>query len=125
MKGDKHMELIIGGAYQGKLAYARSKFDLSDEDIFVCTTEGKIDFSKRCICGLEEYILACVKSGTEPESAFRADAIIICRDISCGIVPEDPVLRAWREATGRCLNRLSAEAAHVVRLFCGLPQVLK
>lgn len=119
------MELIIGGAYQGKLAYARSIYKLSDADIFVCTQDDKIDFSKRCICRFEEYILACVKNGAKPEHAFRADAVIVCRDISCGIVPVDPVLRAWREETGRCLNRLSAEATHVVRLFCGLPQVLK
>ena len=119
------MILIIGGAYQGKLAYARSAYGLSDADIFVCTQNGKIDFSKRCICGLEEYILACVKNDTKPQRAFRDDAIIICRDISCGVVPVDAVLRKWREETGRYLNSLSAEATHVVRLFCGLPQVLK
>lgn len=119
------MELIIGGAYQGKLAYARSTYGLSDADIFVCTQNGEIDFSRRCICRLEEYILACVKNETKPQCAFRPDAIVICRDIFCGIVPVDAVLRAWREETGRYLNCLSAEAAHVVRLFCGLPQVLK
>ena len=119
------MELIIGGAYQGKLSYARKKYNLSDADIFTCMEDGKIDFSKRCIYRLEEYIFTCVKNGTEPERAFRADAIIICRDISCGVVPVDSVLRAWREETGHYVNRLSADAAHVVRLFCGLSQVLK
>ena len=30
------MILIIGGAYQGKLDYAKEKFGLRDEDIFDC-----------------------------------------------------------------------------------------
>lgn len=119
------MDIIIGGAYQGKLDYARRTYRLANEDVFVCTEDGKIDFSKRCISGLEEYILACVKSGREPETAFREDAIVICRDIFCGVVPVDPVMREWREATGRYLNVLSAKAKHVTRIFCGLPQKLK
>lgn len=119
------MVLIIGGAYQGKLDYARRTYGLKDEDIFRCTEDGKIDFSRRCICDLQEYVLACVREGDEPHCAFRPDAVVLCRDISCGVVPVDPVLRAWREATGRLLNRLATDAEHVVRLFCGLPQVLK
>lgn len=119
------MELIIGGAYQGKLSYARSSYGLSDADIFTCTQDGGIDFSKRCICHLEVYLLACVKNGTTPQHAFREDAIVICRDISCGVVPVDEELRAWREETGRYLSALAAEAAHVTRIFCGIPQVLK
>jgi adenosyl cobinamide kinase/adenosyl cobinamide phosphate guanylyltransferase len=35
------------------------------------------------------------------------------------------VLREWREAHGRMMNALSREADGVVRLFCGIPQVLK
>ena len=36
------MELIFGGAYQGRLEYAKSKYNLRDEDIFFL----KIDASK-------------------------------------------------------------------------------
>lgn len=119
------MDLIIGGAYQGKMDYARRQYGLSDEDIFTCTENREIDISKRCICHLEEYVLACVRAGMKPQSAFRPDAVLICRDISCGVVPMDPVLRAWREETGRMLNALTPQAEHVIRIFCGLPQILK
>lgn len=119
------MVLIFGGAFQGKLAYAKETYGLSDDEIFVCTEAGKIDFSKRCVCALEEYVLACVRAGKRPELAFRDDAVLICRDISCGVVPTDPVLRLWREETGRCLQKLAARADRVVRLFCGIPQTIK
>ena len=119
------MTLILGGAYQGKLTYAIEQYHLTEEDIFTCTDSGDVDCSKRCIRHLEEYVLHCVRQGKEPVLALRNDAIVICRDVSCGVVPKETDLRAWREAIGRLLNRLTGEADTVVRLFCGLPQVLK
>jgi Adenosyl cobinamide kinase/adenosyl cobinamide phosphate guanylyltransferase len=119
------MDLIIGGAYQGKLTYARARYGLSDGDIFECGADGEPDVSRRCVCHLEEYVLSCVRRGVEPACAFRPDAVLICRDVSCGIVPMDAECREWREAVGRFLNRLSAQAEHVTRVFCGLPLALK
>ena len=119
------MELIIGGAYQGKLTYARQRYGLGDGDIYTCTAEEAPDTSKRCIRHLEEYVLGCVRRGEMPELRFREDAVLICRDISAGVVPIESELRAWREATGRFLNALAAQADEVTRLFCGLTQKLK
>ena len=119
------MDLIFGGAYQGKLAYAREIYGLADSDIFTCTESGEIDFSKRCVCALEEYVLACVRAGRTPESTFRPNAVLICRDISCGVVPMDAEAREWREAVGRMNAALAAQADTVTRIFCGLPLELK
>ena len=58
-------------------------------------------------------------------SNTHADSVVICEDIFCGVVPVDPEMRAWREATGRMMNELCRHADRVVRLFCGIPQVLK
>ena len=124
-KGETEMDLIIGGAYQGKEAYARARYGLEDEDIFVCGEDGELDGSKRCFCHLERYVLSCVRRGMEPVCPFREDAVILCTDISCGVVPTDGELRAWREAVGRLLCGLADRAEHVTRLFCGIPQVLK
>ena len=46
------MELIFGGAYQGKTQYAAEKYHCKDEEIFTC--EGiELDRTARCIRHLE------------------------------------------------------------------------
>ena len=119
------MDLVIGGAYQGKLEYARWTYALTDEDLFFCTPEHPIDPGQRCICRLEEYVLGCVRRGEQPEVPLRPDGVILCRDISCGVVPMEAELRVWREAVGTLLGQLSRQAESVTRLFYGIPQVLK
>lgn len=126
------MKFIIGGSYQGKLEFARETYSLKTEDIFICTEETEnIDFSKKCIAYIDKYALNRIRAGMEPADIFRAnsenihDKIIISNDVSCGIVPIDTDLRAWREACGRMNNYLAREADEVLRLFCGLPQRLK
>ena len=52
------------------------------------------------------------------------DVVIVC-EVGSGIVPLDRNERETREQTGRLVNRLAAEAERVVRMVCGLPQVLK
>ena len=124
------MILIIGGAYQGKLDFARETFGITDEDTYVCAN-GEIDFSRKCICAIEEFTYACVEQGIEPRAYFEAhrqdweDKILICRDIFCGVVPMEAKNRAWRQETGRLCQYLSREAIQVSRIFCGLEQRLK
>ena len=122
------MELIIGGAYQGKRTYAEKTYGLTNGDIFTCAG-ASLQTSCRCVEHLERYTLACVRVGLDPAEATDVgaleDKILICDDISCGVVPIDPIERAWREQTGRLLTKLSGRASHVVRVFCGLPLELK
>lgn len=122
------MELIIGGAYQGKTDYAQRAYGVTDAQIFTCTGL-ELDLRARCLRHLERYALACVRAGKEPAQALAAldlsDKILICDDISCGIVPLDQTERAWREATGRMTTLLARQAQHVTRIFCGLPLELK
>ena len=120
------MILIIGGAYQGKLEYARKTFFLTDADVHFCGKEN-IDFSKRCVYGIEEFTFG----HDDPIGYFRAnrelwqDSILICQDIFCGVVPMGAENRAWRQNTGRLCQYLAGEAQQVIRVFCGLEQRLK
>ena len=125
------MVLIFGGAYQGKLDFAMKKFNIKDTDIFTCTEDSLSDFSKKIIDRAELFFLKCVKDGIEPRDILceninmLQDKIVIARDISQGIVPIDPVQRAWREASGRAMMYLAGEAEEVYRVFCGLSEKLK
>ncbi|MBR5873082.1 MAG: bifunctional adenosylcobinamide kinase/adenosylcobinamide-phosphate guanylyltransferase [Oscillospiraceae bacterium] len=125
------MELIIGGAFQGKTDFAKESFGLSDEDIFVCELDSAPEFDKKCISHLERFSYWCVEHGFEPSAYLYEhaenieDKIFISDDISCGVVPINKTERAWREATGRLLIKLSRESEHVNRIFCGLSQRLK
>ena len=124
------MKLIIGGAYQGKRAFAKTAFSLGEEDIFTCHGE-EIDFSAPCIDKIEEFTYACVKAGKDPVAIFRQhqgewkDAVLICQDIFCGVVPVDSLLRQWRQETGQLCQYLTKNAEAVSRIFCGLEQRLK
>ncbi|MBR6766473.1 MAG: bifunctional adenosylcobinamide kinase/adenosylcobinamide-phosphate guanylyltransferase [Clostridia bacterium] len=126
------MKFIIGGSYQGKLDFARQEFSLTDSDIFICTPDTEeIDFSKKCIAYIDKYALNRIRAGIEPADTFKinrdmlSDVVIISNDVSCGIVPIETDLRAWREACGRMNNYLARESDEVWRLFCGLPQKIK
>lgn len=120
------MILIIGGAYQGKLDFAKSAFALNDDDVFTCT-DARIDFSRRCIYKIEEF--SC--NHPDPIGYFRShreqwqDSILILQDIFCGVVPTGAENRLWRQETGRLAQYLSREAEQVSRIFCGLEQRLK
>jgi adenosyl cobinamide kinase/adenosyl cobinamide phosphate guanylyltransferase len=76
-------------------------------------------------------ILTLTKEQQEAKEVFirynnlLQNKILILDDISQGIVPMDPILRQWREATGRAMLYLSKEAKEVYRVFCGIGEKLK
>lgn len=124
------MILIIGGAYQGKLDFAKTTLGIEGSQVYTCTGR-EIDFSLRCVDHLEEFAYACVQAGLDPIARFREsreqwrDSVLICQDVFCGVVPMDPVQRQWRQVTGRLCQYLAGEADRVSRVFCGLEQRLK
>lgn len=126
------MILIIGGCCQGRLDFAMQRFGIAETDVFRCTedTEAPV-LSKKCLAYLDRFALNRVRAGEEPAEFLMAreeslkDSILIATDISCGVVPVDPVFRAWREANGRMNNWLAGQADEIWRLFCGIPQRLK
>lgn len=120
------MILIIGGAYQGKLDFAKETLGITPEEVYTCDA-GEIDFSRRCIYKIEEFTW----HHPDPAGYFRdnrqqwENSILICEDIFCGVVPMAAENRAWRQKTGRLCQYLAKEAQQVSRVFCGLEQRLK
>ena len=119
------MDLIIGGAFQGKLEYARKHFKIKASDVCECQINKEPDFTKRCLYCYERYVLWCMRKGIEPQTSFEDDKIIIMNDIFCGVVPIEPEARAWREKSGRVMTAIAANANTVTRMFCGIPKRIK
>jgi hypothetical protein len=126
------VKLIIGGEYQGKLDYALRRFGYPPCGVHYCEyADARLRTDKPVIYKLERWVLEALHAGLDPSAEFRAllpeltDKIIICTDMTCGVVPSDPATRAWREASGRAAAAAAEAADEVVRLFCGIPSVLK
>lgn len=124
------MEMIIGGAFQGKSAYARETYpeiaweqgpDLSEDGLF--RAGGVLDF--------QEYIRKEIKEGRDTgELADRLIAanpgvVLVCQEVGYGVVPTDAFERAYREAVGRVCTRLAAYSKKVTRVICGIGTVIK
>ena len=125
------MILIFGGSYQGKLQFAKENFGVTEADVFTCTTENEIDWSKRVLYNMDQAFLRHVRGGKESRELLKEhleelkDKILIVNDISQGIVPLERDQRDWREMTGRAMLYISKEADEVYRVFCGLGSKIK
>ncbi len=133
----ENIHLIFGGAYQGKLDYALSEYEVRTEEVFNCSEDNtKLDFSKPIINDLQKFVMACVKNNVEAKDSFLEqlevydknnnrvlnDRVLICTDVSQGIVPMEKELRDWREMCGRLMAYLGRSCQRVTRVFCGIPQ---
>ncbi len=124
--------LVIGGAFQGKRQYAKETFGLSDSDIFEPLQKEATDiYQFRCINHLHLIVRKMIQIGKcssdimeELQSAVIGK-IILCDDISCGIVPMHPFERNYRETVGRLLCELARRADVVIRMQCGIAQLVK
>lgn len=124
------MKLVFGGAYQGKLTWAVQEYGLKQESLFDCR-DGLPAIAAVCWYHLEELSLRCARQGKDAAAEMDAlsplweNAVLILRDIGCGVVPMDAVERAWREENGKLLRYLAVRADRVSRVFCGLEERLK
>ncbi|MDD6979395.1 MAG: bifunctional adenosylcobinamide kinase/adenosylcobinamide-phosphate guanylyltransferase [Firmicutes bacterium] len=123
------MILIFGGAYQGKLNYAKANFNV--DTIWDCSAGAVPNFEADCICGIEGYVMECAKSGEDPRKCFEENrdlwqnSVLVVTDTSQGVVPIDRTVREFREMNGRLLLWLAGEADRVIRVFCGIGKDMK
>ena len=124
------MELIIGGAYQGKLTWAVKEKGFDASGLFDLS-EGFPTCAFSCFYHLEALSRRAVEEGLSADemldrlAPFIENSIVISREIGSGIVPMDAFERLWREQHGRLLAMLASRADRVTRIFCGLAEVLK
>ena len=126
------MRLIIGGAFQGKKAYAAEKYQLPNEKM----TDGSVAsyeaiFDTPCLYHFHEWIKERLKEGQTLENLEEElidknpDIILISNELGYGVVPIDAFDRKYRESTGRLCTQLAAKSRQVIRVVCGLGMVIK
>lgn len=145
------MKLIIGGAYQGKLAYAQKRYEIQDgwidgrdckfQELETCRgifqfhelirriQEYDGDQLPEWMCGLQkDHALELEyesKRFAEKLLQKNPDVIIVTNELGCGVVPIQRADRIWRETTGRICTCLAGEAEEVIRVICGTGMKLK
>ncbi len=56
---------------------------------------------------------------------FDGNIIFVINEVGMGIVPENPLARAFRDLSGRCSQNIAKFANKVVLVSCGIPLILK
>ena len=124
------MEMMIGGAFQGKSALAEKRYPQvnwingadADWEMLSCA-EG--------VLGFHEYIRKEMKAGRSvdqlAEDLIRVnpDVILVSDEVGYGVVPIDAFDRAYREAVGRICTKLADYSHRVTRVVCGIGTVIK
>lgn len=107
------MIFVTGPLFSGKQSYICAALGLSPEE-----------FSRRAVRDAETLAMDAPDLTALADRLARKD-IVIASETGGGVVPTDPRERAFREAAGRLSCLLAERADTVVRVCCGLPQVLK
>ncbi|MDE7206184.1 MAG: bifunctional adenosylcobinamide kinase/adenosylcobinamide-phosphate guanylyltransferase [Lachnospiraceae bacterium] len=126
------MDFIIGGCYQGKKEYAKSQYNLHENDFISAADLKDNDMQgKCCLMDFHLYVRQLMESGQNIEEnvsgLFQKNDIrvIISNEVGYGIVPVDASERAYREAVGRASCILAGKADKVVRVVSGIGVVIK
>lgn len=107
------MIFITGPLYSGKRSFA--------EELLRCDDTA---LAERCAFDVHELAAECADLEALAERLSRCE-IVTAAELGGGIVPLDPKEREARERAGRLACLLAARAGTVVRMFCGIPTVLK
>lgn len=110
--------LVVGGRGAGKRAFVMRQLGLAPEQL-APTLEGDAPV----VYDVAELVRETPRGQLlEPLCARQA---VVCDEVGCGVVPLDAAERRWREDVGRLCCELAERADVVVRVCCGVPQVLK
>lgn len=121
------MILIVGGAYQGKLGYAKKRYSLNENDIIEGDDMQNIS-SAKCIDRFEKFVYESGESAVKAAEKLlteNPEVIIILTETCSGIIPLDKTERRRRELVGQTGCFLAERAESVIRMTCGIPQLLK
>ena len=106
------MIFVTGPLYAGKKTWIREQLGLTEAELAACAG-----------WDVQNLVPADDLKSLADELAGRR--VVIATEIGGGVIPLDPAERERREAAGRLACLLAERAETVVRVCCGLPQLLK
>lgn len=107
------MVLITGPLMSGKKEFARNWLSCKG-----------LEFDSNAVWDVQDRVTAETDLEALAQQLARYP-VVIATEVGGGVVPMDAQERSRREAAGRLACLLAQRADTVVRLFCGLPTVLK
>ena len=107
------MIFITGPMFSGKREAARRLLHCDDAEL-----------AERCAFEVQELAADCADLEALADELSRFEAVT-ASEVGGGVVPLDPNEREARERAGRLACLLAERANTVVRVFCGIPRVLK
>ena len=130
------MKLIIGGAFQGKRAFVKNRYGISDSEILdggsaLVESLPSIGSEFKAIDHYHLLVRNELHSGLDPVECFdkivsdRPDLVLISDEVGNVVVPIEREERDFREALGRVLSIAARKSDEVYRIFCGLGQRMK
>lgn len=136
------MKMVIGGTFQGKLTYAKDRYQLFDGWVDGAVCEREALETCKGVCHFHELIRRMIQK-PEKESTWMTKAdgaaeafaawlyeknpeiVIVTNELGYGVVPIDRFDREYREMTGRICTALAKRSEEVVRVSCGIGMVIK
>lgn len=127
------MQLILGGAHQGKETHARELFGENPVVFdFRGATRQELDaaFSADILLNVQETVRTLLQNEDSPKQYFEQHLkhlhgkILTGEEIGSGIVPMQAEERRWRDETGLVYRFLARHARRVDRVYAGIVQTL-
>ena len=106
------MIFVTGPLYAGKRDCIRRLLGFSEDE-----------FSEKAVWDVQDL----AESGRIEQLAEKLSAkeIVIATEVGCGVIPVDARQREKRVAAGQLAGALAGRADTVIRVCCGIPQLLK
>ncbi len=117
------MLFVTGPLHAGKRAFVRAALGWDGAALAERAVWDVQDLAAARCAGMGDAAGCAALEALADELAARE--VVVATEVGCGVVPLDAGERAAREAAGRLSCLLAARADTVVRVCCGLPQVLK
>ena len=107
------MVFVTGPLYSGKKTFVKEWMHWDEEAL-----------EQHAVWDVQEMAAGCENLEQLAEELSQKQ-VVIATEVGGGIVPANAEERAAREAAGRLACLLAKKADTVIRVFCGIPTVLK